>query len=41
MIGDKKIEVIPYKNFKERLNLMKAYDNCYIEVEDEYIIVYF
>ena len=40
-MGNKKLEVIPFKSFKERLKLMKQYDGQYIEVEKNYIVVYF
>lgn len=40
-MGEKILEVIPYKNFKEKINLIKKYEKSnYIEVENNYIIVY-
>ena len=40
-MGYKKIEVIPYKTFKEKINITKRYDGQYMEVEKDYIIIYF
>lgn len=40
-MGNKKVEVIPYRSFKEKINLTKQYQNNYIEVEKDFIIIYF
>jgi len=39
-IGVKVCEVIPYKNFKEKIKITKQYDHRYIEVYDNYILVF-
>lgn len=39
-IGIKKVELIPYKNFKEKIRLTKQYRRKRIEVYDYYILIF-